>query len=418
MGTRTHTTSPTPQVIVEAVYGDLQIKGWDRSEVQVQSSEDESVGLVEQGDALRVRSRGDCLLYLPMGAGVTITSVYGGAGIQGVEGALNIGRVLGSLQLLDVGETRIDSVYGELRLEHVAGGIAVSQVLGNTIVRDVRGNCSIERIAGNLDLRDIQGELRASVGGNARLYPGSLSGELYQVNSGGELLFRAPADADAQVSLSCEAGRMRVELPTGTNIYHERVHQLTLGSGEVKIELSAGGAIIFEAKKAEMPSEDATGVSESFTPLMEDFGQQVTAQIQDQMKILDARISHLSATIAGAGLPPAESERILRQTQMANARAQEKMRRARERLDRKLAAAQRKVEQKERAARRKQESQARASYSYERPAPSTPPAPPAPPGYSPVTDEERLIVLRMLQEKKITLAEAEQLLAALEEKGA
>ena len=415
MGTRTLATSPTPLVIVEAVYGDLQIKGWDRSEVQVQSSEAEGAGLVEQGDALLVRSRGDCLLYLPVGAGVTITSVYGGAGIQGIEGALNIARILGSLQLLDVGETRIDSVYGELRLEQVAGGIAVSQVLGNVIVRDVRGSSTIERIAGNLDLRDTQGDIRTSVGGNARLYPGSLSGELYQVNSGGELLFRAPAEADAQVSLSCGAGRMRVELPTGTNIYHERVHQLTLGNGSVKIELSAGGAIIFEAKEAEMPIDGTSGASESFTPLIEDIGQQVTAQIQDQMKILDARMAHLSAVIAGAGLPAAESERIMRQTQMANERAQEKMRRARARLDRKLAAAQRKVEQKERAARRKQESQARTSYSYERP---TPPIPPAPAGYSPITDEERLIVLRMLQEKKITLAEAEQLLAALEEKGA
>jgi len=43
--------------------------------------------------------------------------------------------------------------------------------------------------------------------------------------------------------------------------------------------------------------------------------------------------------------------------------------------------------------------------------------PPTPPGYTQVTDEERLIILRMLAQKKITLAEAEQLLAALEEKG-
>ena len=413
MGTRTFTTSPTPQVIIEAIYGDLQIKGWERSEVLVKSSEEEGAGLVEQGDTLRVRSRGDCLLNLPVGSGITISSVYGRAGIQGVSGALNIGRVLGSLQLLDVGETHIDSVYGELRLDHVAGGVSVSQVLGNTIVRDVQGSCSMERIAGNLDLRDTRGDIRASVGGNAHLRLGTLSGELYQVNSGGELVFKAPGDINAQVSLSCGAGRIRVDIPAGTNTYHERAHQLVLGSGEVKIELSAGGAIVFAAREQDKPLEDETVVSESFTPLFEDFGQQVAAQIQDSMKILDARMSGLSASLAGAGLSPAESERIMRRAHMSSERAQEKMQRARERLDHKLAAAQRKVEHKERAARRRKEGQARTTYSFEWP---TPPVPPAPPGYSPVTDEERLIVLRMLQEKKITLAEAEQLLAAMDEK--
>jgi hypothetical protein len=417
MGTRTFATGPTPQVIIEAVYGDLQIKGWERSEVLVNSSAEEGAGQVEQGDALRVHTRGDCLLNLPVGAGITITNVYGGAGIQGVSAALKIGRVLGSLQLLDVGESRIDSVYGELRLDHISGELSVSQVLGNAMLRDVGGSCSMERIAGNLDLRDVRGDIRASVGGNARLYLGSLPGKLYQVNSGGELVFRAPADADAQVSLSCGAGRIRIDIPAEINIYHERVHRLVLGSGEVKIELSAGGAIVFEAKEPDKPTEAGPGIGESLTPFLEDFSQQVATQIQDNMKILDARMARLSASIAGAGLPLAESERIMRQARLSQERAQEKMQRARERLDRKLAAAQRKVEQKERVARRRGEAQAK---TYERPVPPAPPAPhppPTPSGYSLVTDEERLIILRMLQEKKITLAEAEHLLAALDEKG-
>jgi hypothetical protein len=42
-------------------------------------------------------------------------------------------------------------------------------------------------------------------------------------------------------------------------------------------------------------------------------------------------------------------------------------------------------------------------------------SPPRPPS-EPVSDEERLSILRMLQEKKITREEAEKLLAALEGK--
>ena len=422
MSTRSVDTSPTPQVFVEAVYGDLQIKGWSRSEVLVKSSDDEGVVLVEQDGALRVRSRGDCSLHLPVGASITITSVYGGAGIKSVEGALNIGRVLGSLLLLDVGEASIDSVYGELRLGHVGGAITVGQVLGNTIVRDVQGNCSLERIAGNLDLRDAWGEIRASVGGNARLRLGLLPGERYQIDSGGELYFRIPEDADAQVTLSCGAGKIHVDLPAEKIVYYERVHQLVLRSGAAKIELSAGGAIIFEAKGADWAKEEEAEFKESFTTISEDFSEQITGQIetqiQSQMKILDEQMSHLSAAVARAGLSAAESERITRQarqaSERASARAQEKMQRARERVDRKLAAVQRRAEQKERADRRRKESQVKGTNSHSWP---PPPAPPTPPGYTQVTDEERLIILRMLAQKKITLAEAEQLLAALDEKG-
>ena len=47
--------------------------------------------------------------------------------------------------------------------------------------------------------------------------------------------------------------------------------------------------------------------------------------------------------------------------------------------------------------------------------PSMPPVPPRPPA-EPVTDEERLTILKMLQDKKISLQDAEKLLSALEGK--
>jgi hypothetical protein len=42
------------------------------------------------------------------------------------------------------------------------------------------------------------------------------------------------------------------------------------------------------------------------------------------------------------------------------------------------------------------------------------PTPPAPPKSEPVAEEERMAILKMLQEKKITAEQAEQLLQALE----
>jgi hypothetical protein len=91
-------------------------------------------------------------------------------------------------------------------------------------------------------------------------------------------------------------------------------------------------------------------------------------------------------------------------------RAQEKMHRAQEKLDRKIVAAQRKVELKARAAERRQRSQSSGeSWSYSGSAPTA-----AKPSKAPASDEERLMILRMLEQKKISLEEAEELLAAIE----
>ena len=82
-------------------------------------------------------------------------------------------------------------------------------------------------------------------------------------------------------------------------------------------------------------------------------------------------------------------------------------------MEHKLAAAQRKIESKAQA----QERAARHghhSWSFNIP---TPPKPPITSG-DPVSEDERLMILRMLEQKKITMDQAEELLSALEGKSA
>jgi hypothetical protein len=122
----------------------------------------------------------------------------------------------------------------------------------------------------------------------------------------------------------------------------------------------------------------------------------------------------LSATVGKAGLSDQESEQIIERARASNeratAQAQERMRRTQEKLERKLEAARRRSEMKAQAAERRAQFHGRRSWNVEWP--TTPPAPPK----EPVSDEERLMILRMLEQKKITLEEAEELLSALEGK--
>jgi hypothetical protein len=123
------------------------------------------------------------------------------------------------------------------------------------------------------------------------------------------------------------------------------------------------------------------------------------------------------------GLSSELHERISRRVEEATRRALESSMRAREQSDRvqhRVDAAMRRAEEKMRSAEHRSMHMGikvgRFGATIERsgtpPVPPTPPRPPA----EPVTDEERLTILKMLQEKKISLQDAEKLLAALDGK--
>ena len=88
--------------------------------------------------------------------------------------------------------------------------------------------------------------------------------------------------------------------------------------------------------------------------------------------------------------------------------ASSKMRKAQEKLERKLEAARRRQELKEQAMERRAQARSKGPRSFGWTSPASPP------GKEPVSDQERLMILKMLEQKKITREEAEELLAALE----
>jgi hypothetical protein len=97
-------------------------------------------------------------------------------------------------------------------------------------------------------------------------------------------------------------------------------------------------------------------------------------------------------------------------------RAQEQSDRVQRRVDTAMRRAEEKMRSAEHRSMHMGIKVGRFGASIERPGiPPIPPMPPRPPA-EPVTDEERLTILKMLQEKKISLQDAEKLLAALDGK--
>lgn len=419
MDTRSSPTSGTPKVNLD-VSGSLDLKGWDDFEVLARSPTPEDLTIEQLGDEVTIACQGNCTVRVPFGADLRVRNVSGHATLKSLEGKLAIQQVSGHLTLRSVGSVTIDQVSGHLAAKNVTGDLRVTSVAGNAAVRDVQGDFTVEdAIQGHLTLNNLDGDARAVAHGNATISLDPSPGNSYDFKADGNLLCRIPADASVQVKIQGASSILvkipGVELPSPV----QAPLSLTLGEGDAILMLSTKGETILASQPPDWDMEDVeVGIGKDFDQLAESISSQVTQQIEAQMEMfehqLESQLDSLSTIFRTSSLSPEQVERITQQaretSERANARAQEKIQRAQEKLKRKLEAARRRAEMRTRAAERAARDRRKRYEPSDWSVAQTPTADQA------VTDEERLMVLQMLEQQKITIEEAEQLLAALEGK--
>jgi hypothetical protein len=362
-------------VRIERVSGDLQVVGWERNEITAKTDGD-SVGLTAGDSAVEMACDGDAILYLPRDASLEVRTVSGDGDIRALGGALTIGSVSGDLQLRNVGPVTIDNVSSDMSLRVCGGDFKAGHIGSDASLREVHGSIQAESVGADLYVRELTGSLNASVGADAVLYIQPAPETSYNLTAGADILLRLPGKPDAEFDLTCGTpDGIRIDLGDAAQTVTGPSHKLTLGSGSAKFRMSAGADLVVTSRAREWESAaefDRSSRSEFPGP-------------------------------GWSPLPPDFNERISRTVEAATRRAQLK-----------TDAAMRRAEEKLRAAERRSShmgvSVGRWGANVDRQ--GTPPPPPS----EPVSDEERLSILRMLQEKKISREEAEKLLAALEGK--
>jgi hypothetical protein len=333
---------------------------------------------------------------------------------------LIIRTVHGNLDLRGVGPTTIEAVYGNLTVKNLSGDLKVGQVEGNVTAKDIQGSFMVEsRIRGCLLLDDIDGNAQAGVDGNVLVHLDPSPGQTYEFSANGNLTCQVPEDTSAQVQIT-RAGRIATHFP-GVSAPTSAPCSLTLGDGDAQLILSAAGNLLLAARSSDwgFVEDFDVEIGEEMEGMVESISDQITQQIDEQMRMveeqLEAQMSMLNLRLGTIGMSEEQSRRVAERARQASeratARAQEKMRHAQERLERKLAAAQQRAEHRRRSVERAAQSSRRSYWGgVGVPAPA-----PEPPGEV-ISEEERLMILRMLEQKKISLEEAEQLLSALEGK--
>lgn len=354
----------TPRIKIDSIDGDLSVVGWDGEDILIKTDEDELTLDHSDGDVI-FSSTDDVSLRIPRDASLVIDRIGGDMALRGVMGNVEIREIDNDLSMRDVGSVAIDTIKADFSLRAAKGNLYVKSVGGDVSVRDVEGNITLDSVADDLALRGARGNIKVNVGEDVVVYLEPKADGAYSITAGDDILLVLKPNAN--VTLSMHGDEIDVQWPGIENQDDVTERVLVLGDGAAKIALNAGGDI--------RVTNDAEAGNSA-----EDFG----------------NFAGMNFDWSGFG------ERISRQVEQATARAAKRAEEAARRVERHA----------ERHARRWRGNVKVGRWNWET-GPKGVPTPPSPPG-EPVAEEERLAVLKMLAEKKITAEQAEQLLNALE----
>ncbi len=365
----------SPRIRIDAVDGDFSVVGWDGEDILIKADEDE-LTLKQNGDQVLLSCTDDVSLRIPKDASLFIQRVGGDAALRGVTGNIEIKEIDNDLSIREAGFVSIDTIQADFNLRGAKGNLYVKNVGGDVSLRDVEGNVTLDSVADDLALRGARGNVKVNVGEDVVVYLEPKADGEYSITAGDDILL--VLKPNASVTLTMQADEIDIDWPGIENQEDVTQRVLVLGDGSAKITLSAGGDI-------RVTNDARAGES------AEEFG----------------NFAGLNFDWSGFG------ERISRQVERATGQAARRTEEAVRRAERLAGEAARRAERHaERQARhwRGNVKMGRWNWDLSQKGVPTPPSPPS----EPVAEEERMAILKMLAEKKITAEQAEQLLNALE----
>ncbi len=359
-----YTTTGTPSLKISC-HNDLFVVGTADNTMLIQIEGDSPASRIDRHDEeISVTAMDECRVSCPSGTSLGIELVSGDMRVTHVLGQIVIQTVNGDAVLHEVGSVLLQTVQGDLVLRSADGLVQIETVRGDAKLKRIAGQVSISKVAGDCTVQDLGAGLAlAQVGGDLAMEVEFQPGQSYVAKAGGDIALRVDGGG-AQLTLNAK-GDLRVRVPLTNWTGNERSATGTLGDGAAQVTLLANGDVLVLPGAAGAPFD------------ADQFSDQVEAMIESAMGQFESQMARMQRDL---------EQRFGKMDKHAAKTA-------------------------ERAKRRAERAAGAWSFSFGRP-----PFPPAPPPASsqPVSDEERLMILKMVEEGKISVDQAAQLLAALE----
>jgi hypothetical protein len=359
-----------PSIEIESIGGDLRLSGHDESYLEIQAPESGELKVVEGDGCAVISCRSGCLVFVPRTAKITADAIGGDCRVTDLEGEVLLRTVGGELSLRRLAKVSLELVGGDLQARRLSSDLSVDRVGGDAIVHELTGTVRLRRVGGDMVLREVRGKVEANCGGDALVNFDPAAGTSSMVSTGGDIECRL--SPQASVVLSLQAGG-DLDIPRGIETT-AAANSYQLGTGEAQLELSAGGDLGLR-----LGDERIAHGGLNFA--------EVLTEVDADLAEMEAKFDAL-----GAGLIGFDADQV-------GERVKRAVRRAR------------------RSANKAKRQHLAFTANLEFPSDLADLAAPFG-GFGQaddqVSDEERLSILRMVEEGKISVDEAESLLKALE----
>lgn len=383
-------TTDSPDIVIKKVSGTLRLKGWDRPQIRADMETEDTLESQIDGNTITISSSSGCLLRVPNDSAIEIGEVSNDLVIKSIDGKISVKRVLGQVMVKSIGCFYANEVLGNLNARLIQADLECKKTSGNVNAKDVDGQIVLNKINGNLSVTGFTAGLKANADGNANLLVEPECDGEYIVTAAGNISYRLPPFSNARLLLKTQGGKIRLNIKNELTTINTNKHEVILGTGESLVDLKAHGNIDIVAADDSAAQRDYYYDFDELTELTtlaDDITQLVSDQIETQMNGISRQVQELTSSLSNLDANISESQR----------RSLEAKRRS---LERKLASVERKALHKaKKAERRLERRKSMHSFTVVN---------------EPVTDQERQKVLEMLQNRQISVAEAEVLLSALE----
>ena len=227
------------KVIIENQRGDVQIKGWDKSEVQVtgelddkalgyefESSGNRTIFKVKMPRKMRSWNSGEgskLVIHVPLNSDLNFEGVNVNVDVSEVEGGSDI-----------------ETVNGQISAHKLTGKINLSTVNGGIRTKDLGGKIHYETVNGDIHDTNSQGRLRFDAV-NGDIATKTKAEDIRIENVNGEIDLNA--DSIQRLDISTVNGQLDLSIPSFLN--NARV-QIETVSGNVELNLSKTASAKFE----------------------------------------------------------------------------------------------------------------------------------------------------------------------------
>lgn len=373
-----------PKIVIDEILGKLTIKGWDSSEINCEANSREMMIIEDKEDHLKISSPGNCSLRVPLNSEIKIKKVMGNLDINHISGSIDVDEIYGQANVFNARSFKAKVINGNSNIGNIDEMLDIKTVHGNLSLKDVFGKSTVGKCSGTISVSGISGGFDLKSSGNTIFNFDPDPGKEYRVTSRGNLFCQVPSSTGFEANLKSKSG-IQINAPV-IEIEEKGPDSkfIQIGDGESKFFFEATGKITIsiEGHYGKISSDLHGKHLNNIIEFSNDIAAETIETLKGALEDLNVHLQNLSISLP-------ENKIDLRNSR-------KDILKARRELEQQLAATRRKMRRK---IKRKLSGPELIINKRTN---------------DPVSNEERVKILQMVENGLINVEDAESLLAAIE----